>query len=85
MFFTYVIRNESKKKIYIGQTNDWEKRLKRHNGELPSKKSSYTSINNGEWKIVHLEEYNTRSEAIKREKYLKSHRGRDWLKITLGR
>ena len=76
-FFVYVILNESKRKAYIGQTNNWEKRLKRHNGELPSNKNSYTSVNKGDWKIVYIEEYNTRSEALKREKYLKSHRGRD--------
>ncbi len=38
MFYVYVIKNELSNKIYIGQTADLEKRLKRHNGELPVKK-----------------------------------------------
>ena len=78
MYFVYVIKNE-KHKIYIGQTNDLEKRLMRHNGLLASKPKSYTKINKGKWEIVNKEDYKTRYEALKREKYLKSHIGRDWL------
>lgn len=79
MFYVYVIRNE-KGKIYIGQTSNLEKRLARHNGDLPSKSGSYTRVNKGVWKVVYKEGYTNRLEALKREKYLKSHVGRDWLK-----
>jgi len=48
MFTTYVIFNENNK-IYIGQTSDLEKRMKRHNGMLKSKKKSFTSKNKGIW------------------------------------
>jgi len=41
MYFTYAIRNDGRD-IYIGHTEDIEKRLKRHNQELPSKRSSFT-------------------------------------------
>lgn len=72
MFYVYVLKDEQSGKIYTGQTADPEKRLLRHNGELKSKARSYTKINK--------EEYTTRSEVLLREKYLKSHIGRDWLK-----
>ncbi len=82
MFYTYIITNELGK-IYIGQTEDVKKRLERHNLENKSKSSSYTHKNKaGEWKIIHAEEFSTRSEAIKREKELKSSRGRNWIRET---
>lgn len=83
MFYVYVIKNEYGK-IYIGQTGDIDHRLKRHNKELPVKKSSYTFKNKGTWKLIYKEEYRTRSEALKREKHLKSHKGRDWIRQNLG-
>lgn len=82
-YFTYVIQSECSGKIYIGQTDNLELRLRRHNGTLPTNKRSYTKLNKGPWKIVYHEEFNTRSEAILREKQLKSHGGRDWLKSKL--
>ena len=80
MYITYVIENEDGC-IYIGQTNDIEKRLKRHNGEIVSKKSSYTYKNKkGKWELIHTEKFKTRSESIKREKQLKSYQGRQFIK-----
>ncbi|EKE15706.1 MAG: Excinuclease ABC, C subunit [uncultured bacterium] len=83
MFFIYVIKNEQSGKIYIGQTNDIEKRLQRHNGILKSKNTSYTYKNKGEWKVVYTEEFKSRSEAIKREKELKSYQGREFLRSKI--
>ena len=86
MFYVYVINNNVADKIYIGQTRDLETRLKRHNGKLPRKKGSYTSINKGKWQLVYREEYSTRIEAVKREKQLKSAKGREFIrKIISGR
>ena len=86
MFSVYVLQNTWNKKIYIGHSEDLENRVKRHNGLLPNKSNSYTTINKGKgtWKIVYKEEYETRKEAFSRERYLKSHAGRDWLKAKLG-
>ena len=75
MFTVYAIINDNDK-IYIGQTADLEKRLKRHNGVLKNNSESYISKNKGEWRLVHKEEFNTREEAIVREKQLKSYQGR---------
>jgi len=48
MFWVYTIYNLLQQKIYIGQTNDLQKRLNRHNKLLLNKKTSYTSKNFGE-------------------------------------
>ena len=85
MFFVYAIYNSANNKIYIGQTANLEKRLKRHNGILKSRKKSYTNINRGggEWKIVWQEVFDDREDAIQREKYLKNYRGRQFVKSLL--
>ncbi|MBI2022103.1 GIY-YIG nuclease family protein [Candidatus Daviesbacteria bacterium] len=80
MFIVYVLHNRQRNKLYIGQTADLLKRLDRHNDSLRSKHRSFTKINSGEWKLVYKEEYNTRFEALLREKQLKSSRGRSFVK-----
>lgn len=87
MYLVYVIQNTLTSKIYIGQTSDLEKRLARHNGNLPSKAKSFTSKNLsvGEWRCVYKEPFESRSEALKREKELKSSRGRNFLRKYMGR
>ncbi len=79
MYFVYAIVNEAGK-VYIGQTSDIEQRLKRHNGLLKTKSTSYTKINHGHWKLVYSEKYDTRIDALKREKELKSYQGRKFLR-----
>ncbi len=83
MFFVYAIYNKERNKIYIGQTKDMSSRLARHNKELPSKKSSYTSKQSGVWEIIYTEEFNTRLEALQREKQLKSYRGRIFVRSKI--
>ena len=85
MFYVYVLRSESTGKIYIGQTDNLEKRLKRHNGELPSKKDSYTYRNTGPWVLAYTEKFSTRGFAKIREKQLKSFRGREYIKDIINK
>ena len=79
-FYVYVLANKERRKIYIGQTDNIEKRLARHNRILPNKRDSFTSKMSGDWTVVYSEEYTTRKEAMKREKELKSYRGREFVK-----
>jgi len=81
-FFVYIIKNSVTKKRYIGQTDNLQKRLDRHNGILPNKKTSFSSknVNGGLWQIVYQEIFKTRKEAIIREKELKSGKGREFIK-----
>jgi putative endonuclease len=80
MFYIYIIKNNERSKIYIGHSSDLKNRLKRHNGLLKNKTKSFTSKNKGIWKLIHNEKYKTREEAIKREKWLKSGVGREYIK-----
>ena len=78
MIVVYVIYNKEKKKIYIGQTKDLQKRLKLHNEKIFEK--SYTARFYGRWELVYKEEYQNRRQALIREKQLKSYRGRIFLR-----
>jgi len=73
MFFVYILQSKIDNSFYIGQTNGLHKRLDFHNSGL----SRYTS-HKKPWKIVYFEEYNTRTEAIKRERFLKQQRNRNF-------
>jgi putative endonuclease len=64
---------------YTGITEDLEKRLNEHNNKL----LSFWTKRGTNWKLIYKEEFNTRSEAMKREKWLKTGVGRDYLKKVL--
>ena len=79
MFYTYVLKSINKRKFYTGHTNNLEERLGDHN----SRKSKYTSRFKP-WEIIYSETFETKKEAIQREKYFKSAAGRSWLKNKIG-
>lgn len=78
MFIVYVLRSYSTGKLYIGQTLNLERRLQEHQEGT----ARYTR-GRGPWTLVYTETYPTRSEAMIREKYLKSGQGREYLKVFL--
>ena len=75
MFTVYVLYSPSFKKIYIGYTSDLANRLDSHN--IFAKKG-YT-VKFRPWELVYSEEYNTKTEAVRREKQLKSAKGREFI------
>jgi putative endonuclease len=75
MFTTYVLYSSTYKKIYIGYTSDLDNRLLSHN--VLSKKG--WTIKYRPWKIIYTEVFDLKSEAMRREKELKTSRGRDFI------
>ncbi|OGG14360.1 hypothetical protein A2773_02890 [Candidatus Gottesmanbacteria bacterium RIFCSPHIGHO2_01_FULL_39_10] len=71
VFTTYILQSLKDDKFYIGSTDNFDKRLNKHNKGY----SRYTK-NRGPFKVVYKELFNTRSEAKKREYYLKSLKSR---------
>ena len=84
MFCVYVLISESTGKRYIGQTENLQRRLAEHNSTDHNPRK-HTSRNKGLWQLVHQEQYATRSEAMRREKWLKSGVGRTWLTEWIAR
>ena len=79
MFIVYVLYSETFKKIYIGYTSDLPQRLNSHN--VFAKKGFTVKFR--PWKVIYSENYSTKTEALKREKELKSSRGRAFIKALL--
>lgn len=78
MYAVYVLRSESTASLYIGSTEDFDRRYAQHqNGE-----ARYTR-GRGPWVPVLVEQFPTRADAMTRERALKSGQGRAWLKEKL--
>ena len=73
MFSTYIIRSVKDDTLYIGQTSNLDQRIIHHNSGLT--KSTKSRI---PWKVVYEEVFNTRKEAIQRERFLKNQKNRDF-------
>ncbi|PLX99281.1 MAG: hypothetical protein C0623_09370 [Desulfuromonas sp.] len=77
-FYTYAILCDDDS-IYIGHTDDIERRWKEHRqGQGAEWTQKHKPV-----KIAHYEEHDTRAEAAEREKWLKTGFGRKWLKREL--
>ena len=76
-YYVYAIYNFKCDKIYIGQTSNLPERLILHNNKAFK---GYTAQFDGSWTVIYKENVNTRQEALKREKQLKSYRGREFIK-----
>lgn len=75
MYAVYVLKSLRNNKRYIGYTaKDPLIRLKEHN----SGTSDYTKRNRP-FDLVHKEFFDNKTEALKREKFLKSGQGRKFL------
>jgi putative endonuclease len=74
MFYVYVFRSDKSGRRYTGQTQDLAIRLSQHNAGM-----SASTRNQAPFKLEYSESYSTRTEAMKREHYLKSGSGRRWL------
>jgi len=75
MYYVYILKCQADGSLYKGYTNDLERRLDEHN----SGKSDYTS-RKGPWELVYQESFETKEDAIKREKYFKTAAGRRFIK-----
>ena len=74
MFTVYALFSEKYMKIYIGMTSSLEKRLYAHNHIPKGWAYRYRP-----WKIVHTELFSSKQEALKRERQLKSAKGREFI------
>jgi putative endonuclease len=82
MYSVYVLYNPESKRIYIGYTNNLKRRISEH-------MKSNLSHRNKNFMLIFYESFIDKQDAIKRESYLKSSKGkislRNILKNTLYR
>jgi putative endonuclease len=74
MYYTYVLYSSTKGIYYIGQTNNLQDRILRHN----QNRNKYTK-GKGPWELVFSRSFGTRREAVELEQSLKKFRNRTYL------
>lgn len=77
-YYVYVIRSKEGF-FYKGMTDNLERRLVEHN----NKELSFWTKRGTEWELIYKEEFDNKTEALKREKWLKTGVGREYLKKIL--
>ncbi len=80
-YYVYILINPQGC-IYIGQTDNLQRRLCEHNS-VEHNINKYTSKNPGPWNLIYSQDHPTRSAAMVREKWLKGTSGRRWIKKNL--
>ena len=78
MFYVYAIRSLHRNYVYVGLTNNIERRLKEHNSKENRSTKAYAPF-----VLFYKEEHLERSNARIREKWLKSGIGKDFLRSVL--
>jgi len=73
-YWVYILRSEKINRRYVGHTDDLDTRLARHNSGLVFATAPYRP-----WRLMHTERFSTRSEAMARERFYKSGKGRELL------
>lgn len=79
MHYVYLLECQDDKSWYIGQTDNLDERVIRHNAGLGARTTSLKQ----NWRLIYYEAYLIKADAIGREKFLKSGSGRTYLKKQL--
>ena len=74
MYYTYVLFSQKDQQLYYGYTHDLTQRFEQHSkGQVISTKYRRPL------KLIYYEACRNQQDAMKREKYFKSYRGRQFL------
>jgi len=70
----YILYSATTDKYYVGQTENIEGRLSRHTNS-GNKSTRFAK----DWKVVYEEHFDTRSEAVRREQFIKNKKSRKYI------
>ncbi len=74
MYYTYILQSETSGKYYIGQTNDLEDRIYRHNAGY-----NKSTKGRGPWAVVYSQPFESRAEAVALERKLKKFKNPSYM------
>ena len=78
-YFVYILKSQKNNDIYVGSTENLTKRIKLHNfGKVKSTKPY------GPWTLLESKEFDSRSEAVRQEKFMKTGQQKEMLKRKYG-
>ena len=75
MYCVYFLRSSKNNDLYIGSTENLQNRLILHNSGKVKSTKFYRP-----WQLLGYEVYSTRSEAVQRERFLKTHQQKEILR-----
>jgi len=78
MYYVYILLSERDQKRYIGFTQDLERRIVEHNSGLVKSTKNRIPL-----KLIYFERFENKVEAMNREKFFKSGKGREFLNNIL--
>jgi putative endonuclease len=78
MWFAYALQSKRDGWLYIGMSSDVDRRVEEHNRGYNRSTRPRTPF-----ELFYVEECGSREEARKREKFLKSGKGREFLRSRL--
>ena len=78
MYYVYVIQSQKDNKFYTGYTNNLRRRIKEHNS-----KTELSTNCRRPFRLVYYEGCVAKEDAIAREKYLKSGRGKKYIRSRI--
>jgi putative endonuclease len=79
MFSIYILYSTNSGKTYVGYTNNISRRMEEHNF---TECKGFT-LRYRPWILIYTEEFELKVDAMKREKFLKTGKGREELKIIV--
>jgi putative endonuclease len=78
MYYVYLLRSKRDGKIYTGYSADLKRRVQQHlRGEV------HTTHRMGEIRLIYYEAFISKEDAMEREKYLKTTKGKRTVKLML--
>jgi len=78
MWYVYILQSKKDNYLYVGLTNDLRQRLKMHNeGKV------YSTRLRRPFEPIYYEAHHNKNDAAKREQFLKTGWGKNWIKRTL--
>jgi putative endonuclease len=79
-YYVYILQSDLDGTFYVGSTRDLDARLARHN----QGGSRYTKSKKP-WKVIYSEEFADKSNALVRERQIKSRKSREYIEMLLTR
>lgn len=78
MYYVYLLQSQRDKKLYTGYTENLRERLKEHNAG-----KNYSTKFRTPLKLIFYEAYPNKEDALRRERYLKTEKGKITVRLML--
>jgi len=77
-YYVYILHNYSKNFLYVGYSENLKQRISSHNNGKNKSTKAFVPL-----EVIHYEAYRNKSDAKRREEYLKTTKGKTTLRTML--